>query len=94
MRSLSNLEMHELIGLQCEVVGSTNPLQSGIFGLVVDETQNTLIIRTDNGDKRIQKKGAKFRFKINDKVKLVNGDVINYRPHERTKKLVWRRKKW
>ncbi len=94
MRTVKNLEMHELIGLECEVVDSTNPLQRGLSGFVVDETHHTLVIDSDKGMKIIQKHGAKFRFRIGDKFKVVEGDVINYRPHERTKKLVWRRKRW
>ncbi|NPA76096.1 MAG: ribonuclease P protein subunit [Euryarchaeota archaeon] len=94
MRTVWNLEMHELIGLECEVADSTNPLQKGISGIIVDETYHTLVIRTHKGDKRIQKRGAKFKIKVDDRTKMVYGSKIEYRPHERTKKLVWRRKRW
>ncbi len=94
MRTLKNLEMHELIGLSCEVVESTNPLQVGIAGNVVDETKNTIVIESENGYKMIQKKGAVFRFRIGDGYRDVFGDRIAYRPHERTKKVMWRRRKW
>ncbi len=94
MRNTRTLEAHELIGLECEVVESTNPLQIGLKGMVVDETRNMLAFLTDKGVKRVQKKGAKFKFKLNDDFKIVSGDRIMYRPHERTKKIIWRRRKW
>ncbi len=94
MRNLGNMELHELIGLDVRVVKSTNPLQVGICGKVIDESKNMLVIMSSMGPKKIQKKGVKFEFEIDGKTKLVDGDVINYRPHERTKKLIWRRRKW
>ena len=94
MRDLKNIEMHELIGVKCEVIYSTNKLQEGIGGNIINETYHTIVIRDDKGDKIIQKKGAKFRIEINGNRCIVKGDRIHYRPHERTKKLVWRRKKW
>ncbi len=94
MRNYGNMELHELIGLDVCVVKSTNPLQVGMCGKVIDESKNMLIIMSSMGPKKIQKKGAKFEFEIEGKTKLVDGGMINYRPHERTKKLIWRRRKW
>jgi len=87
-----NLIRHELIGLDVEVVGSTNKFQVGIKGMVVDETKNTITIQTKSGLKKIQKKGATFIFKIqNGKEVKVNGNKILARPEERIKLKV---KKW
>ena len=86
--------MHELIGLECEVVYSTNPLQIGMKGEIIDETYHMLTIQTANGRKMIMKKGAKFRINLNGKEVVVMGDRINYRPHERIKKLLRRRRRW
>jgi len=92
MISAKNLIRHELIGLDVEVVGSTNKFHVGIKGLVVDETKNLLIIETRKGIKKIQKKGAKFIFTIPDGKKVkVNGTKIVVRPEERIKLKV---KKW
>ena len=93
MRNEKNLEVHELIGLEVEVVKSTNPLQRGLSGRVVDETYHMLVLETPEGEKMIMKKGAEFRFRLNDKSVIVKGDRINYRPHERIKKILRRRKK-
>ncbi len=93
MRGLKNLEAHELIGLECKVMDSTNELQVGIRGKVMDETKNMLVVNTPKGKKMIQKKGAKFMFKLGESSKLIVGDKINYRSYERTKKVIWRRRK-
>jgi ribonuclease P protein subunit POP4 len=92
MISAKNLIRHELIGLEVEVVGSTNKFHIGIKGLVVDETKNLLIIETSNGIKKIQKKGTNFMFIIPDGKKVkVDGIKILKKPEERVKLKV---KKW
>ncbi len=92
MISAKNLIRHELIGLKVEVVDSTNKFHIGIKGLVVDETKNLLIIETEKGIKKIQKKGTTFVFEIpNGKKVKVNGTIIAKRPEDRIKLKV---KKW
>ncbi|MFB6145054.1 MAG: ribonuclease P protein component 1 [Candidatus Nanohaloarchaea archaeon] len=77
-----NLPKHELIGLHCEVVESTDENQAGIEGEVMDETKDMLRI----GDKKVEKKNCIFRFTLPDgqKVKL-DGRLIAKRPEERVK---------
>jgi len=92
MISARNLIRHEFIGLPVEVFDSSNEFQIGIKGRVVDETKNLLIIETKNGLKKVQKKGAKFIFKIPSGKKVkVDGIKIAKRPEERIKLKV---KKW
>jgi len=92
MISAKNLIRHELIGLRVEIVASFNKFHIGIKGLVVDETKNLLIIETENGIKKVQKKGTNFIFTIpNGKKVKVNGAIIAKRPEERIKLKV---KKW
>jgi ribonuclease P protein subunit POP4 len=87
-----NLIKHELIGLQAEVAKSLNASQVGIKGLVVDETKNLLSIETQDGIKRIQKKGAEFIFTIPDGKRVkVRGDLIAKRHEDRVK---IKAKKW
>lgn len=76
----SNLPRHELIGLQAEVVDSTDENQVGISGEVLDETQSMLRI----GDREVEKKNCVFRFELpsGEKVKL-DGELIDKRPEER-----------
>jgi len=77
---------HEWIGLNVEVVESPNPCEVGIKGVVVDETMNTLKIKTEKGLKTVIKKGRIFRVKFAGKVLRVKGDLINFRPEERIKR--------
>lgn len=87
-----NLIKHELIGLTVEIADSTNKFQIGLKGLVVDETKNTLIIETEKGIKKIQKKGSVFIFKISSEKKVkVSGNKIAVRPEDRLKLKV---KRW
>lgn len=75
-----NLPKHELIGLQVEVIESTDETLIGVKGEVLDETQSTLRIE----DKQVEKKNSIFRFKLPDgqEVKL-DGKLIAKRPEER-----------
>ncbi len=91
MRARKNIAMHELIGLRAEVKDSTNPNQIGLSGRIVDETYHMLVIEKDGKRKMIMKKGARFGVWLNDEYVTLNGDRINYRPHERIKKLMRRR---
>ena len=93
MRNENNIAIHELIGLDIFVVKSTNPLQRGIQGRIVDETKNTLVIDTGEERKIIMKKGATFRVVVGDKEVEIKGDRINYRPQERIKKILRRRRR-
>jgi ribonuclease P protein subunit POP4 len=51
--SPQNLIYHELIGLEAEVIDSTNIAQIGIKGKVIDETKNTLKIEVDSNQVKI-----------------------------------------
>ena len=82
-----NLLMHELIGLEAEVVESSD--KSRICrGKIIDETKNTLTMECDGEKiKKIPKKEAVFEFKLGDEKARVDGKRIVARPHERTKML-------
>ena len=75
----------ELIGLQVEVIGATDPSQVGLRGRVVDETMKTIIIEKEGKEKMIQKKGAVFRFDVRGGIE-VHGEDILFRPEERIKR--------
>ncbi len=81
---------HELIGLPVEVVDDSNPCNKGIKGVVLDETMKTLVIR-GNGDRRVAKKDAVFKFDLGEESVLVEGYAIMGRPEDRVKK---NRKRW
>ena len=82
-----NILLHELIGLQVEVLSSRNPSHVGIRGTVIDETMKTLIIETEKGRKIIEKKVATFLFKLPSGVKVkVEGKYLVGRPEDRLKR--------
>jgi ribonuclease P protein subunit POP4 len=80
-----NLRKHELIGLDVEVVMATDPTQERLRGRIVDETRNTLVLEVRGDEKRIPKRGSRFRFDIQGGVE-VDGDEIRFRPEDRVKK--------
>jgi ribonuclease P protein subunit POP4 len=80
-----NLRKHELIGLDVEVVVATDPTQQRLRGRIVDETRNTLVLEVRGDEKRIPKRGSRFRFDIQGGVE-VDGDEIRFRPEDRVKK--------
>lgn len=87
MITAENIVRHELIGLDVEVVESSNESQVGIKGKVVDETYNTVIIEAGAGEKKVIKKGAVFVFTLPDGKKVqVDGKIIISRPEDRIKK--------
>ena len=82
----TNLIRHELIGLDVVVSESLNPLSIGIQGKVIDETQQTLILQTKKGNKKILKRLSTFVFNVKNKKVEVKGSVIAKRPWERISK--------
>ncbi len=78
--------LHELLGLDAEVINSNDKSQVGVRGKVIDETKNTLLIETDSGLRTVIKKISTFRFKKGSKSFVVNGEEINFRGYERIEK--------
>lgn len=89
-RTPDNITRHELIGLEAEVLENSNPCKINTRGTVIDETMNTLTI-DDGGAKRIAKKNAVFKFKLNGKSVKVEGWALSGRPEDRVKKKIKRR---
>ncbi|MDD1727714.1 MAG: ribonuclease P protein component 1 [Methanospirillum sp.] len=71
MRTPQNILFHELIGLDVTVVHASSPSLVGIAGLIIDETRNTVMIKTYSGLKMVGKKGVTFR------VQLPEGNVVD-----------------
>ncbi len=82
-----NLVRHELIGLRARVHESTDPGLVGVEGIVLDETQKTLVIGEPGcWKKRVPKATCIFDFTLpTGEVVRVDGRVILARPEERIK---------
>ena len=87
MNVTPSIVQHEFIGLETNVIKSSNPHVVGITGRVVDETRNTLTI-LHNGEKKVViKDTAVFDFVMSDgTVVEIDGNVIMGRPEDRLKK--------
>ena len=77
----------EFIGLEIEIIKSTNHSLNGLKGVVVDETKNTLIIETNEGRKSLLKQQIHFGFTYDQKKYVIDGKMICFRPEERIKKI-------
>ncbi len=92
MKAATTIVQNELIGLYARVVKSTNPTNVGIFGKVIDETRNTLVIRQNEEDKVLIKETAVFQFTLpNRTIVEVEGKAISGRPEDRVKRKSKRR---
>ena len=83
-----NIFRHELVGLHVEVVKSSHEGFTGIKGVVVDETKNTIKVEDETGcEKIIPKNVATFRLTLPDSAVVdVDGRIIVARPEDRIKK--------
>ena len=72
------IESEEFIGKETEIRWNSKVFR----GKVIDETKNTLTIRTENGDKKILKNTSKII--INNQI--IQGEKIIKRPEDRIKK--------
>ena len=85
MRTKENIHRHELIGLNAKVVDSRVKANVGIKGIIIDETQKSLIIRDDK-QKRVMKDAVKLELTLPNKSKVeLDGKKILGRPWERVK---------
>ena len=92
MKITPNLLRHEFVGLDAEVVKSSNPSQIGISGKIIKETRNTLVIRHNDLEKMVIKDIAVFHLVLPDgTVVEIDGKAIVGRPENRLKKRVRRR---
>lgn len=71
----------EFIGKKIKIVDAANKSLIGLEGEIIDETQQTLSIKTKKGTKKIIKKDMTFEI---EKIKI-NGKIITKRPEDRMK---------
>lgn len=85
MITQQNIVNHELIGLDAQILESTNKTFVGLSGKIVDETKSMLLIETKHGTKMIAKRYNTWKFGLNDQSFIVNGGNISKRPEDRIK---------
>jgi ribonuclease P protein subunit POP4 len=78
-----NLRKGELIGRNIEITGSKNKSTSGLEGKIINETKNTITIKTKKGKKTIIKSQITFKMKNNGST--IIGEEISVSPEERIK---------
>ena len=77
------MALHELIGLDTEIVQSSNIQLVGLKGQVVDETKFMFALRTGNGIKKLPKENTIWKFSFYNNEVVLNGNMLTKRPYER-----------
>ena len=78
-----NILQHEFIGLEAQVLQSTNPQLIGLNGTVTNETKSMIELNTVNGTKLIPKSINTWNFTVNNQKITVDGKRIQKRPFDR-----------
>jgi len=83
MITADNITSHEFIGLNTEIVESTNQQVIGLNGRIENETKSMFTINTENGMRSIAKSTSNWKFSIDDSDVIVEGSKIAKRPFDR-----------
>lgn len=93
MTAAERLTRHELIGLNVRVMESSNPLHVDVAGSVIDETMNTLVIKSTSGKKRLPKAIVTFGFTLSNGTLIeIDGKQLEGRPADRIGRKYMRKK--
>ena len=82
-----NLLYSTFIGLNVEIVNSSQHDLVGLKGIIVDETKNLIVIEIKGKEIKIPKVSSVFRFYVSDGAVDVDGRKITFRHYERPKKV-------
>ncbi|TLY04960.1 MAG: ribonuclease P protein subunit [Thaumarchaeota archaeon] len=83
MITTENISFHELIGLNVEIVESTNKQIVGFAGKIIDETKSMFTLSVRNRVKKVPKEIAYWKFTLNGKTIILKGIELTKRPYER-----------
>jgi ribonuclease P protein subunit POP4 len=83
MITADNITSHEFIGLNTEIVESTNQQVIGLNGRIENETKSMFTINTENGMRSIAKSTSNWKFSIDNNDIIVKGSKIVKRPFDR-----------
>ncbi len=80
------LKKGELIGKTIKIIDPKNKANIGLQGKIIDETKNTLQIKTREGKKKVLiKRNISFTIKMDNKELKIKGREIQLAPEERIK---------
>jgi ribonuclease P protein subunit POP4 len=77
------ISRHEFIGLNTQIVNSSNQQVVGLNGTIINETKSMFTINTKKGIKNIPKSTNDWKFIVQNKEITINGPKIAKRPFER-----------
>jgi ribonuclease P protein subunit POP4 len=83
MITVENIASHELVGLHAQVTGSSNKCLIGLQGVVADETKSMLCLRDGRRRIMVPKAHSTWRFTVRGCRIVLDGSMIQKRPHER-----------
>ena len=83
MITTENISFHELIGLNVEIVESTNKQIVGFAGKIIDETKSMFTLNAKNVVKKIPKEIADWKFAFNGTNIILKGTELTKRSYER-----------
>jgi ribonuclease P protein subunit POP4 len=83
MITAENITSHEFVGLDTEIIRSTNPQVVGLNGRIVNETKSMFAIKTQKGTKSIAKRNNSWKFSIMGREIVLDGKKIAKRPFDR-----------
>jgi len=78
-----NIAQHEFIGLNTQIINSTNSQIIGLNGTIINETKSMFTLKTIKGIKLIAKSDNSWKFTINNQQITVSGSKIQKRPFDR-----------
>ena len=83
MITADTISRHEFIGLDTQIINSSNQEVIGLNGTIINETKSMFTINTEKGLKNIPKSTNDWKFLVGNKEMIVKGSKITKRPFER-----------
>jgi RNase P/RNase MRP subunit p29 len=88
MITAHNIVAHELIGLDVEITKKDNIMESKLYGKIVFETKNMILLNTSFGIRRVPKAIVKkARFFLSDGGCFISGISLIGRPEDRVSRI-------
>ncbi len=91
----AELYQHEFIGMTAEVLSTPDPSQLGMTGVIVDETRNTMTLRSDESTYHTLAKGNGMKLRVQREAfdAVLDTNRIIFRPEDRVKRLASKNKR-